>query len=71
MSSNEIGFRQIIEKNLTEFGFKSAANFLDKRNRQASGEMVICQLSEDIYHFTTVPGLNCDVELDNAGRAVW
>lgn len=59
-----------LKKNLTEFNFKSAADFLDKRNKQSSGEMVTCHLSDELYHFTTISGFSCDVGLDDAGCPV-
>ncbi len=59
-----------LKTKLTEFNFKSAADLLDKRNKQSSGEMVTCHLSDELYHFTTISGFSCDVGLDNAGRPV-
>ncbi|MEN6622528.1 MAG: hypothetical protein ABFD50_13365 [Smithella sp.] len=60
---------KILKKKLGEFDFRSAADFLDNRNKQSS-EFVVCQLSDELYHFNTLPGSCCDLGLDDAGRPV-
>lgn len=57
------------KKKMTNFDFKSAADFLNESNKQM-GEMETCRVTDDLYHIVTPRGFRCDVGLEDAGRPV-
>lgn len=57
------------KEKVTSFDFKSAAEYLNERNKQM-GEMESSRITEDFYHIVSPSGFCCDVGLENAGRPI-
>ena len=57
------------KKKMANFDFKSAAGYINERNKQI-GEMGTCRISENLYHIATPSGFCCDVGLESAGRPI-
>jgi predicted hydrocarbon binding protein len=58
-----------LKKKLTTVDFRSAANLLAERSNK-TGVMEKCQISDNLYHFSTKPGTSCNVGLKDEGCSI-
>lgn len=56
-----------LKEKLSAYDFKSAASFIDERNKRGGG-IGTSRISDKIYHITTPPGFNCDVGIEDSSR---